>query len=280
MFSERRMAKMAKWQECHFAIYAIFAILPIPARMAGMASCHFCNVLPFLPFFAIPAIPAIFAIIALLHAMTVHHRNSIYTLRTSNVADIGNVTPLLAWVFRKHPSPRIAPIPSNRTSLPNFAPQTTPSNRTSLPGPCIYTVAVHYRNSVYTIRTSNVADIENSTPLLAWVFWKHPSTRIAHHSPNFAPQTTPSNRTSLPGPCIYTVAVHYRNSIYTLRTSNVADIENPTPLLAWVFWKHPSPRIAPLPSNRTSLPELRTSNLTLESHIPAWTVHIHCSCTL
>ena len=65
--------------------------------------------------------------------------------------------------------------------------------------------------------------------------------------------------------CNCAMTVHHRNSIYTLRTSNVADIENPTPLLAWVFWKHPSPRIAPLPSNRTSLPELRTSNLTIES---------------
>ena len=71
------------------------------------------------------------------------------------------------------------------------------------------------------------------------------SQRDTRYWQGFLETPLPSNRTSLPGPCIYTIYIHYIYSVYTLRTSNAADIPNVTPAIGRVFWKHLSPRIAP-----------------------------------
>ena len=176
-----------------FAIPAIFChfchFLRTAARIAGMPLCNSCNFLQFLPFFAI------FAIFC----------HSCHFLQF----------------------------------LPFFA------------IPAIFGHSCHCQC------------IHGYSAHMCWNMWgRHPSA-------NSAPQTSPSNRGSPPGTCIRAVPVHYANTLHTPRTSNVADIENETPAMAWVFWEHhpleshPSPRIASHP------PKLRTSNLTLESRLAA-----------
>ena len=84
------------------------------------------------------------------------------------------------------------------------------------------------------------------------------SQRDTRYWQGFLETPLPSNRTSLPGPCIYTIYTLYIQYIYTTYIECGRHTQRDT--RDWQGFLE-----TPLPSNRTSLPQLRTSNLTFES---------------
>ncbi len=84
------------------------------------------------------------------------------------------------------------------------------------------------------------------------------SQRDTRYWQGFLETPLPSNRTSLPGPCIYTICTLYIQYIYTTHIECGRHTQRDT--RDWQGFLE-----TPLPSNRTSLHQLRTSNPTLES---------------